>query len=139
MDPTDSLPALTSQSGFAGNFYLRNVEALSAAAQATASGTLSFAQQQAEAVRSMFQQSAKAYGDVIGEQDPKEVVRKAFDALREWMQNATALSNILSELSARNAADAARIIQDRAYAALGEMQSFAATVIDAQPSIGIRH
>jgi hypothetical protein len=135
MDPTDSLPALTSQCGFAENFFLRNVEALSAAVQATANGTLSFTQQQADSVRSMLEQSAKSYVDVLSEQNPREFVRKAFDALREWMQNTTALSNILSELSARNTAGAAKIIQDRTYAALGEMQSFAIMAIESQPAI----
>jgi phasin family protein len=84
-------------------------------------------------MRSLAEESAKAFADIAGAPNPKESLKKSFDTVRSSMQNAMAVSNILSEMSARNSAAAAKVIQDRSYAALDEMQSLALTVADSNP------
>ncbi len=64
------------------------------------------------------------------------VCGKSIDAVRGSIQNATAVSNILSEMSVRNTAEVAKPIQDRTYAALEEIETFALTAIKSpHPSV----
>jgi hypothetical protein len=129
--PAASVPDSTA---LALTLFTRNLQALSQAAQTFMSGTLASSGQQMETLRSLAEQSMKSFVDVAGEANPKEIVRKSFDAVRSSMQNATAVSNIFSELSARNGGAAAQVLQDRAYAALDEMQSLAITALDNAPA-----
>jgi phasin family protein len=114
----------------ATSFFARNLEAYSQALQAMLSGNLALSQQQFQSMKSLAEESAKAVADIVGAPNPKESLKKSFDTVRSSMQNAMAVSNILSEMSARNSAAAAKVIQDRTYAALDEIQSLALTVAD---------
>src|SRR4051812_45198035 len=132
--PAASVPDSTA---LALTLFTRNLQALSQAAQTFMSGTIASSGQQMETLRSLAEQSMKSFLDVAAEANPKEIVRKSFDAVRSSMQNATAVSNIFSELSARNGGAAAQVLQDRAYAALDEMQSLAITAVDSNPAVPI--
>ena len=136
MTTASNQPALPAVTGATVSLFIRNAEAWCQANNTLFTGTLSLISQQLDSLQSTIEQSVKAFSEIAGETDPKESVRRRFDAIRASIQNATAVSNILSEMSVRNSADAAKIIQDRVYAALDEMQSLALTVIDTGPAIG---
>ena len=139
MTTASNQPALPAVTDAATSFFILNAEAWSQANHTLFTGTLSLISQQIDSLQSMIEQSVKAFSEIAGETDPKESIRRRFDAIRASMQNATAVSNILSEMSVRNSADAAKIIQDRVYAALDEMQSLALTVIDTGPATGSKN
>ena len=123
-------------SALATSFFARNLEAYSQALQTMLAGSVSLSKQQMESMKSLTEQSMKSFAEIASERNPKESLKKGFETMRASMQNASAVSNILSEMSARNSAAAAKVIQDRTYAALDEMQSLALTVVEAKPVTG---
>src|SRR3954468_8665167 len=98
--PTNPTSRSTSAASAAAvMLFVRNCEAMSQAAQTLINGTLAASGQQMESLRALSEQSMKSFIAVLTETNPKEAVRKSFDAVRSSMQNATAVSNIFSEIS----------------------------------------
>ena len=136
MTTTSNLTDLPGKAEDVSNFVLRNIEACNQCNRAMVSGAFAIANQQMESLNTLTGSSIKAFLEIVREPDPSEFVRKTFDSVRASMQNITTVSNILSEMNVRNSAEAAKPIQDRTYAALEEIESFALAAI--KPAAAIK-
>jgi phasin family protein len=83
--------------------------------------------------QSMLEQTMKSTQDIMGEPDLKANLEKRFDAFKAFVQNNVGNNNILAEMNARSNAEAAQIIQNRAFEALDEVQAILQKMLDASP------
>jgi phasin family protein len=111
----------------------RNMGALSKVQQALIEGNRNVMNQRLSLFQSMLEQTMKSAQDIMGEPDLKVNLEKQFDAFKGFVQNNIGNNNILAEINARSNAEAAQIIQNRAFEALDEVQAILQKMLDASP------
>ena len=114
--------------------FQRNMEAFSEVQQIIMNGNKTVLEKKIDVFRSNIEHALKSTQDILLERDLKIKTQKIFDFARSNMQDSTGNNNIVSEINARFSADAAQIIQNRAFEVLDEVQALFETMLDASPA-----
>src|SRR3954454_14664517 len=114
--------------------FQRNMEAFSKVQQIIMNGNKAVLEKKINVFRFNVEHAMKSTQDILLERDLKIKAQKIFDFARSNMQDSTGNNNIVAEINARFSADAAQIIQNRAFEVLDEVQALFETVLDASPA-----
>src|SRR3954452_16952817 len=129
--------ATVNVSNVAGEFlaiFQRNMEAFSEVQQIIMNGNKAVLEKKIDVFRSNIEHALKSTQDILLERDLKIKTQKIFDFAKSNMQDSTGNNNVVSEINAPFSADAAQIIQNRAFEVLDEMQALFETMLDASPA-----
>src|SRR3954468_2415760 len=129
--------ATVNVSNVAGEFlaiFQRNMEAFSEVQQIIMNGNKAVLEKKIDVFRSNIEHALKSTQDILLERDLKIKTQKIFDFAKSNMQDSTGNNNVVSEINARFSADAAQIIQNRAFEVLDEVQALFETMLDASPA-----
>src|SRR3954470_16607754 len=133
----DTEKATANVSNVASEFlaiFQRNMEAFSKVQQIIMNGNKAVLEKKIDVFRSNVKHAMTSTQDIMLERDLKIKAQKIFDFYRSNMQDSTGNNNIVSEINARFNADAAQIIQNRAFEVLDEVQALFETMLDASPA-----
>jgi hypothetical protein len=114
--------------------FQRNMEAFSKAQQVIMNGNKAVLEKKVDVFKSNVEHAMKSTQDIMLERDPKVKVQKIFDVVRSNMQDSTGNNNIVAEINARSNAEAAQVIQNRAFEVLDEVQALFEKMLDASPA-----
>jgi len=106
----------------------RNLEAMLQARQAFMEGATNLGERYMDVLGKLTKATVETAQDILNDSDPLSRIAKSFDALKASAQNGSSSSNLLTELVSRSGAEAAGIIQTRAFAALDEMKAMTINV-----------
>ena len=134
---TDSVPVKSGASNIFADlmvFQLRNLAAFMKAQKAMLDGNRTLVGQQIDISKSVLTHVVQVSQEISAEATVKAALMKCCSSVKSSMQDDIGNSNILSELSARSSAEAAEIIQTRAFEAFDEMQAMLGKMLDAVPA-----